>query len=120
MKIYIGHSRDFDYINELYLPLRQSALNSIMEIILPHESDGQPFNSKDDFKTVDFMVAEISYPSTGLGIEIGYADIYQIPIIIAYKKGFKVSGSAKSLGSHMIEYANIQDLVKRLTPILKG
>src|ERR1700686_3256569 len=103
MKIYIGHSRDFNYTNELYLPLRKSKLNSKIQILFPHENGDSHFKSKEDLKDIDFMVAEISSPSTGLGIELGYADIYKIPIIIASKTGSKVSDSAKPLGTHIIE-----------------
>jgi len=66
LKIYVGHSRDFDYVNELYVPLRRSKLNSIHEIILPHEKSDRPYSSKEFFKTCDVMIAEVSHPSTGL------------------------------------------------------
>jgi len=119
MKIYIGHSRGFDYINELYKPLRQSDLNSKIELIFPHENSSGHFNSKEDLKKVDFMVAEASYPSTGLGIEMGYADIFKIPIILSYKTGSTVSDSAKRLATHIIEYSNPQSFTEQLSSILK-
>lgn len=37
MRIYVTHSSGFNYKNELYLPLRNSALNEKHEITLPHE-----------------------------------------------------------------------------------
>jgi len=114
MKIYVGHSREFDYVKELYLPLRNSKLNSLAEIIFPHEKGGSLFNSKEDLKSVDFMIAEVSYPSTGLGIEIGYASIYKIPIIVVYQSGLKVSDSTKSLGAHIIEYSNSNELIEQI------
>ena len=119
MKLYIGHGRDFDYQNELYTPLRTSELASFVDIILPHEDGGKPFHSKTDLQGVDVMLAEISHPSTGLGIELGYADLYQIPIIIAYKAGSQPSSTAKVLGTHAIEYTGPEDLVRQLIPILK-
>lgn len=119
MKLYIGHPRDFDYQNELYIPLRTSEFASFVDIILPHEQEGKTFNSKTDLQGVDVMLAEISHPSTGLGIELGYADLYQIPIIIAYKVGSQPSSSAKALGTHTIEYADPEDLIHQLVPILK-
>lgn len=119
MKIYVGHSRDHDYKNGLYAPLRQSELNSKAELIFPHESDHSTFVSKRDLKNVDLMIAEISYPSTGLGIEMGYADIYNIPVIVAYRSGSSVSGSAKALAAHTIEYANSEELIVKIAKILK-
>lgn len=66
------------------------------------------------------MVADLSYPSTGLGIELGYADIYNIPIIISYKTGSSVSGSAKTLARFQIEYQNSDDLITQLTAFVKA
>lgn len=120
MKIYFGHSRDFDYQDELYIPLRASELNSWAEIILPHEKAGGFFNSKEGLKDVDWMVAEVSYPSTGLGIEIGYADIYKIPIIAIYKTGSVISNSVKMLVSHIIEYQTGEELADKIAAVVQG
>lgn len=111
MKIYVGHSKDYDYINELYIPLRQSRLNAEHEIILPHEKSDKPYNSKELMKTFQLMVAEVSIPATGLGIELGWADVYEIPILAAYKKGQKLSGSVRKTAQYFLEYANSEELI---------
>lgn len=37
MKIYIAHSKEIDYINDLYKPLRNDSFFNDYELILPHE-----------------------------------------------------------------------------------
>ena len=110
MKVYVGHSRQFDFKKELYEPLKQ--LNH--EFIFPHELSNESFNSKEALKTVDLMIAEVSHPSTGLGIEIGWANAYGKRIILLYKKGSKVPSSLKNISSEFIEYQDGKDLIKKL------
>lgn len=120
MKIYVGHIREGNYQKELYEPLRASALNDRAEIILPHEDNDQPFNSREELETVDYMVAEVSHPSTGLGIELGWASLQGVPIIAIYKSGSKLSNSVKSIAETVIEYSSPQDMVKKLSTYLKA
>ncbi len=110
MRIYIGHSREFDFKKEFYEPLKK--LN--YEFIFPHEHSDEPFNSKEFLKTCDLMIAEVSFPSTGLGIEIGWADFLEIPIIFIYKSGSKISGSLKLMKGKFIEYSDGEDLKRKL------
>jgi hypothetical protein len=121
MKIYVAHSRDFDFINELYLPLRNSELNSRHEFILPHEHSATPYSSKELFKDkkVDLLLAEVSYPSTGLGIELGWANVYGIRIGCIYKDGAKVSGSVKSISDSIFLYKP-SDLVQIIEQVIKS
>ena len=86
MKIYVGHSRNFDFKKELYEPLRKLPC----EFIFPHEKSDKQFNSKDVLKSCNLMIAEVSFPSIGLGIEIGWADSYGVPIIFVHKNGVKI------------------------------
>jgi hypothetical protein len=116
MKIYIGHSREFNFKDDLYLPLRESRLNSEHEIILPHEiyQEAGDFVTKDIIKTCDVMVAEVSFPATGLGIELGWANAFERPIICIYRKGSKISGSLKIVCKDFIEYTDKEDLIEKL------
>ena len=91
MKIYIGHSREFDFQKELYTPIRESALSTLHEIILPHEKSEQPANTPERLQQYDLFVAEVTFPSTGLGIELGWANLLRLPIICIYKKGARYS-----------------------------
>ena len=83
--ICIGHSNSFNYKDELYIPIRKSELNDIYKIVLPHEKREGPYNSKEILKNCNLFVAEVSYPSTGLGIEIGWASMLEVPIICIKK-----------------------------------
>lgn len=116
MIIYVSHSRDFDYQSNLYLPLRSSPLNHSHLIILPHEKNRDQYNSRELFmnKKCDLVLAEISHPSTGQGIELGWANLLNIPIYCIYKKGQDVSGSALSIAKKSIEYVDVNDMIEKL------
>lgn len=118
MKIYVTHSSGYDYQNELYQPLRKSELNHLHEIILPHENSTDQFNSKKYMKDCNLILAEVSYPSTGQGIELGWANLYEVPIVCLYKKGVKPSASLKIISNTLIEYENSGDMIQKLTDYL--
>jgi hypothetical protein len=119
MKIYVAHSRSFDFKKELYEPIRQSSLNDEHTFVLPHETSDEPFNSKDYLKNkADLMIAEVSESATGLGIELGWADIYEVPIICIYRKGSKVSDSLKVVLKNFVEYSNSKELIFGIKRIL--
>ena len=118
--VYASHSRNFDSKKELYEPLRQSELNEKYRIILPHEENERPFNSKYLLMNdCELMIAEISYPSSGVGIEIGWADAFGVPIILAHKKNIKMSGSLSRIVSFKLEYENTNDLIQKLEEVFK-
>lgn len=76
----------------MYKFIRGSEIDQKHEIILPHEKDHEQFSSKSLFQSgCDLMVAEVSWPSTGLGIELGWADMYKIPIVFLHRKGAIIS-----------------------------
>ncbi|QQS38391.1 hypothetical protein IPM62_03325 [Candidatus Woesebacteria bacterium] len=96
LQIYVAHSRDFDYKSDLYAPLRNSPLNTQYKFVLPHETD-EFVNSKDIIKNSHFVIAEVSYPAIGEGIELGWADSFLVPIFCIYKEGSKISGSLQAV-----------------------
>jgi hypothetical protein len=120
MKIYISHLRRGDYEKELYMPLLASELAKKHTFIFPHNKSQKPFNTKELFekKGCDLVLAEISYPATGRGIELGWANMFQIPIYCIYKKGMDVSGSALSIAAKSIKYSDSTDLIVQLTSLL--
>lgn len=115
MKIYVSHARNFDYLNELYKPLKEA--NLPVEFIFPHEKGDGPFNSKLLLERhgCDYVLAEVSTPSIGQGIELGWADIFGIPIICFYKTGTTPAKSLKMVTEKIIEYGDSMDLVNKLT-----
>ena len=120
MRIYIGHSKQFDYEKNLYEPIRKSRLNSENEIVFPHEKSDAPFSSKNFLKTFDVMVAEVSYPATGLGIELGWASCSGYPIICLYKKGSKISSSLRTITNRFLEYNDEKEMISLLYEELKN
>ena len=118
MKIHVVHSNSYDFKNELYTPLRDSNLNSEHQIFLPHEAD-EFIETKDLIKDADVIIAEVSFPATGLGIELGWADAFNKPIICVYKTGSKLSGSLNTISEMFIEYFDSMDLIKQITQALE-
>lgn len=111
MKIYFGHSREFDYEKELYEYIRKDAILSKENIILPHEKGYKGNSSREFYSNLDLFIAEVSYPSTGLGIELGWAYDEKIPLICIYKKNAKISSSLKVITNNFYEYENAEELV---------
>lgn len=114
-KIYIGHSRDerFNYQKELYAPLMSSLDEDT--IILPHEKGAEAqINSQEILPTCNLMIAEVSYPSTGLGMELAWADHAVVPVLCIYKIGCQPSSSITNFFPNIISYENNVDMVEKV------
>ena len=111
MKILIAHSSGFDYRTELYEPLKNSSLVSEHQVIFPHDPENAEIPTKEQLKDADLMIAEVSYPSTGEGIEIGLAEAAGVPLLFLYKTGTKPSSSLRLVNGTLKEYANTNELV---------
>lgn len=115
MKIYVIHASSFpDYKENLYKKLRDSLLSRDNEIIFPHEKSEQPIKSREIIANSDLIIAEVSYPSTGLGIELGWADAAERKILCIYKAGSKPSSSLKEVTEDFIEYTSQDDMVLKV------
>ena len=107
MNIYVAHSREFDFKNELYLPIRDSNLFKDHKVILPHDLSEKSFDSKMFFlNDCNLLIAEVSYPSTWLGIELAWANEYKVNILCIYKRWTKPSWSVKAVTDDLIEYTD--------------
>ena len=111
MKIYIAHSKKIDYINDLYIPLRNDSFFYEYELILPHEKSESSSNDREFYKNIDVFIAECSESTIGLGIELGwvYDDCKNIYCI--YKSGKKISNSIKAVTHNFQEYENVKEMV---------
>lgn len=118
MKIYLAHSREFDYEKELYLPVRSDEALPQAEIILPHESGHDHAHGREFYAQLSLMIAEVSYPSTGLGIELGWAFDSEVPIVCIYRKGSHVSGSLRAVTDQFYEYASKTGLTQIIQNII--
>jgi hypothetical protein len=114
MNIYISHSGNYDYENELYKPIKESELADIHRFFLPHEPENINADAKDELKQTDVLVAETSFPSTGQGIELGLANVAGVPIICFYRIGAKPSSSLRFITGKVIEYTDTHDLLVKL------
>jgi len=117
MRIYVGHSKAFDFRNLLYEPLRKG-LDKTHELVFPHETD-ETLDSREALKSCEAMIAEVSHPSIGLGVEMGWADSMGLPIICAYRKGSKVSESIRMISSNIVEYSDPEQMVLEINRILR-
>ena len=118
MNIYVGHSNDFDFKTHVYQPIRNSELNEKHNIVLPHEKSSKPFDTKSFLLDCDLFLAEVSYKSTGLGIEMGWANNMDVPIVCFYKEGSKPSSSIYVVAKNVIKYKNEYNFIKKLTALL--
>ena len=89
-KIYFAHPSSINYA-ELYEAILNSAELRPYEFFLPHKEDGGGADSSDIIRSSDLFIAEVSAPSTGLGIEMGRAEAGGIPILVLSKAGARVS-----------------------------
>lgn len=118
MKLFVAHSSSYDFQSELYLPLRSSKLNDEHEIVLPQEK-GYEVITVDIIKNSDAVIAEVSYPSTGSGIELGWAYLFKKPIICIYKEGMKYSSSLTKITNIFISYNSPEQMIDKITEELK-
>ena len=113
MKIYVGHLRKYDYMNELYLPILNSELGKREKFILPHLTD-ESFNSQEVIENSDLFIAELTYPSTGLGIEIGRAEMKGKRILCICNENSKLPSSLKYVNVDTLYYKDSEDMIKKI------
>ena len=119
MKIYVSHSKEFDFINKLYKPIRESMLNRNHRFFLPHEHT-QEIKTQNIIKGSGLILAEVSHASTDQGIELGWANIFGVPIICAAKQDHRICDSLKHISDKFITYSDPNDLMKQLTSFLES
>lgn len=112
MNIYISHSSKYDYINKLYIPIKNSSLINNNNFFFPH--DNNVINTKAIISDYDLLIAEVSLPSIGQGIELGWADYANTPILCIYEKGMKISSSLQFITNDFIEYENTEDMINKI------
>lgn len=120
MKIYISHSSKYDYINKIYNPIKKSHLNQRNTFFFPHDDNNKVINTKDVISKYDLIIAEVSLPATGQGIELGWADYTKTSILCIYKKGVQISSSLKFITNDFIEYENNIDMINKIDNYIKN
>lgn len=117
--IYFAHSREINY-QDLYKVFREKLPKEEFNIILPHEKESF-FNSKDFLKNkCDLVIAEVSKTATGLGIELGWANLFKVPIVCFSQKEVKTSRSLKLVCNDFFEYENLDDFKKKVEKVVES
>ncbi len=117
MKIYVSHSKELNFIDELYKPIRESNLNSLHTFIFPHEGE-ERLDVKEILKGCDLVIAEVSIPATGQGIELGWANMLGVPVVCISKEGSEISRSLKYICEKFVTYKNSADMITRISGLL--
>ena len=117
MNIYISHSTKYDYINKIYNPIKNSSLVESNNFFFPHDNN-ITINTKGIISNSDLVIAEVSLPATGQGIELGWANYAQTPILCIYEKGSKISSSLNFITNYLIEYESVDDMIKRINDFI--
>lgn len=120
MKILVAHASNFDYLNELYQPLKKSFLTQEHTFIFPKENENTEIETNSQIPNTDLLIAEVSYPSTGTGIEIGLVQAAHIPTIFLHKKGTTPTSSLKFIEGTIIEYIDSNDLVIKISDYINN
>ncbi len=68
----------------------------------------------EEIDSADFLIAELSTKSIGVGIEIGYAFAKNKPIFYLRKKGTEYSTTAAGCSNFVIVYEDELDLIERV------
>ena len=117
MRIYLAHSRDFDYQNELYLPRKNSEVFKQYDIILSHDGDNYK-HDRDFYKRIDLVTAELSFPLTGLGIKLGFLYDDNKNIYCIHNSNVKISGSVNAITKNIYEYKNQENMLNIIMNII--
>lgn len=116
MKIYLSHSSSFDYQQELYLPLQTGLFLEKYKLIYPHQESAAPYPTQALFKSSECaaVLAEVSHPSTGQGIELAWAQALCIPIFCFHREGSSPSGALNALDLKSTSYQQIEGIIEKI------
>lgn len=115
---YMTHATSYDFQKLLYIPLKQSSLWQQHSIILPHDSVADKVvNSHEWISESDLILAEVSFPSTGQGIELGWAHALHKPIICFHQQANTPSRSLQFVAKKIFSYSSTENLIHQLEQI---
>ncbi len=117
MNIFISHPSSSSFLKELYEPLKNCPLIQEHSFYFPYDL-GYEKATRAVVEQQDLLVAEVSLPSTGQGIELGWATAKGIPVACFYKKGSTPSGALPYITQDIFAYTDTADFVTQLTHYL--
>lgn len=69
----------------------------------------------------DLVIAYLGYPSFGVGMELAYADVKELPIILLYEQEKQISRFPRGIPTVLseIKFTDCEDALAQLKPILE-
>lgn len=119
MKIVVTHSSDLDFEKVLYAPMMAADFWHEHEILLPQRTGLREQITREMIRDADLVLCEVSMPSTGQGIEMGWATLYETPIVCFHHIDAKPSGALKFVCETFFTYENEVEMVEKIEKILK-
>lgn len=108
VQIYLSHASASNYETELYEPLTVGLPKH--QLILPHSPGLIDTKTFELLRGADLVIAEVSQPSTGQGIELGWADGMGIPIVALHRAGATPSSAISLVAKKVASYKDVRDL----------
>ncbi|MEX0650348.1 MAG: hypothetical protein WD200_05075 [Candidatus Andersenbacteria bacterium] len=85
-----------------------------IKVVLPHKEEDEVQLTKDEIAKADLVLVEVSIPSTGSGIELGWANAAKKEIIAFHHGGSEPSPALKFVTSQIIIYVSEDDIISNL------
>jgi nucleoside 2-deoxyribosyltransferase len=127
-KVYfaISYSKRYLFDNEVDCLRKLFLKNNIELLVFIDKYNFSPNQEKEMMKVAfeeidnsDFLVAELTTKSIGVGIEIGYAFAKNKPIFYLRKKDSEYSTTASGCSTSIVAYRNEFDLKETMKKIIK-
>ncbi len=131
MKIYLAvplrASRNLDFARLLHGAIRESGHETVSDYVVCDDYDQGLLPSQIFERDIaallssDCIIADISSPSTGVGMELGFAHINSKKILLLASKGSEPSRLPAGIpGASIIEYASEQEAAAKLKVALEN
>ncbi|MCF6212756.1 MAG: nucleoside 2-deoxyribosyltransferase [Flavobacteriaceae bacterium] len=85
----------------------------------PHQEKEMMTGAFAEIEASDFLIAELTHKSIGVGIEMGYAFATKKPIIYVRQKGAEYSTTTAGCSESIIEYDSKEDLADKVLSVIK-
>jgi hypothetical protein len=117
--IYVSHASDFNFDAELYKPILNSQVYQSSQLILPHLDSEKQFPVKPNIDSIKGVFAEVSFPSTGQGIELAWLSEANTPIICVHQANKKYSSALTLITNNFQIYNSDSELIAILTKFIE-
>lgn len=126
LKVYVAlpmiHMKDFSFNKKFIKLLEDLGFEVLSKWVIKFEEENPREVFERDISTIekcDILIADVTFPSHGVGMEIMYAFIKGKRIIVTARKGSKISYMILGMpGVRVIYYNTLSDLEKELKDLL--